>query len=160
MERLFIEKGNAKIEKGSRFKINLELNDKSYKDLEIRSLFPITMPESYIAILDEEGKELAVIKSLSVLTEKEQKVIKETLKEYYMIPKILKVLDREEKRRALRWEVETDRGVVSFEIANRLSDIKTLGTRVIIRDSNDNRYEIPDYEKLDIKSFKKISIDI
>ena len=81
MERLFIEKGNVKIEKGSRFKINLELNDKSYKDLEIRSLFPITMPESYIAILDEEGKELAVIKSLSVLTEKEQKVIKETLKD-------------------------------------------------------------------------------
>ena len=48
-----------------------------------------------------------------------------------------------------------------FDIKNRQSDIKTVyGNRVLIRDANDNRYEIPDWEKLDIKSFKKISTDL
>jgi len=50
--------------------------------------------------------------------------------------------------------VETDHGPVSFRIRNRHSDIKQLyGTnRVIIRDSNDNRYEIPDLTTLDVHS--------
>ena len=58
---------------------------------------------------------------------------------------------------SLRWIVETDRGPVEFRIRNMNSDIKMLdGKRMLVRDSNDNRYEIPDINQLDKKSLHKL----
>jgi hypothetical protein len=49
--------------------------------------------------------------------------------------------------------VETDRGPALIEIRNILHGVKLLyGTRVLLRDGNDNRYEIPDINKLDRQS--------
>ena len=48
-----------------------------------------------------------------------------------------------------------------IEITHRQSDIKVIySRRVLIKDSSDNRYEIPDYEELDAKSLKKIASDL
>ena len=90
-----------------------------------------------------------------------REAVEEALREYYLIPRIIRILDRDEKYGILKWTVETDRGIRSFDIRNRQSDIKTIyGNRVLIKDSDDNRYEIPDWEKLDIKSYKKIATDL
>ena len=61
------------------------------------------------------------------------------------------MIESEDKFGSLTWKVETDHGTVTFRIRNRHSDIKHLrGTsRIIIRDSNDNRYEIPDIDNMD-----------
>ena len=71
--------------------------------------------------------------------------------EYYLIPKITRVVLCEEKFGSIKWEVETDRGPVKFRIRSRHSDIKKMhgSNRIIVRDTNDNRYEIPDYTVLD-----------
>ena len=61
----------------------------------------------------------------------------------------------------LKWTADTDRGVREIEITHRQSDIKVIySRRVLIKDSSDNRYEIPDYEELDAKSLKKIASDL
>ena len=75
-----------------------------------------------------------------------------------MVPKITKVIDCEDKFGTLKWTVDTDRGEITFNIKNRHSDIKHLyGTpRIIVRDSNDNRYEIPDIDALDATSKRKL----
>ena len=63
------------------------------------------------------------------------------------------MLEVTDKYGVLRFRVMTDRGEISFNIRNRHSDIKNLGSnRIIIRDADDNRYEIPDYKALDVKS--------
>jgi hypothetical protein len=50
----------------------------------------------------------------------------------------------------LNIQAETDRGETLIEIRNVLSGIKLLyGFRVLLRDHNDNRYEIPDLRQLD-----------
>ena len=88
-------------------------------------------------------------------------VILSSLNEYYLIPKITKLLDSREKYGILKWKVETDRGIKEFDIRNRHHDIKTLyDGRVLVRDSDDNRYEIPDYNKLDKKSYKLLIAEI
>ena len=68
-----------------------------------------------------------------------------------MIPRIVKLLDAEDKNGAIKWHVLTDRGEIEFRIHNRNSDIKCLrGTRqIMVRDADDNRYHIPDYTALD-----------
>ena len=48
-----------------------------------------------------------------------------------------------------------------LRIRNRNADIKQLyDGRILVRDSNDNRYEIIDYRKLDRDSLRLLSADI
>ena len=70
------------------------------------------------------------------------------------ILEVVALVESSEKFGSLKWTVETDHGLVSFRIRNRHSDIKQFyGTnRILIRDSNDNRYEIRDYTVLDSHS--------
>lgn len=162
MERIYIDSDEVKITRGKAYTVNVEFFDgKTYENIEPRSLFPISGPTQYISLLNEKNEEIAVIRNLNALMPESRKVVEEVLHEYYMIPKILKILDRKEKSGILKWTVETDHGLREIDIHNRLSSIKVIyGTRVLIRDANDNRYEIPDYENLDAKSFKKIAADL
>jgi hypothetical protein len=74
-----------------------------------------------------------------------------------MIPEITEILHVEDKFGVLKWRVMTDRGEIEFSIRNRHSDIKLLGKkRLLVRDSNDNRYQVTDISKLDKKSLKRI----
>ena len=86
-----------------------------------------------------------------------RRVVEECLNEYYLIPHITAVYDITDRKGMLKWTVMTDRGERSFSIRNRHSDIKILyDGRVLIRDSDDNRYEIPSIEGLDRKSRSKL----
>ena len=82
--------------------------------------------------------------------------IKACFTDFYMIPKISEVIAVQDKFGSLKFKVRTERGVVEFRIRNRHSDIKALrgSGRILIRDSNDNRYEIPDFTELDKRSRK------
>ena len=126
-------------------------------NLEPRRLFPFTNTDKYITLLDEKEQEIAMIKSLDDLESESRKAIEECFFEYYMIPEIKEVLNVEDKFGALKWTVRTDRGNIEFSIRNRHSDIKLIARkRLLVRDSNDNRYHINDISLLDKKSLKKI----
>ena len=126
-------------------------------DLEPRRLFPFTNTENYITLLDEKENEVAMIKSLDDLDPESKKAIKDCFFEYYMIPEIKEILHVDDKFGTLKWSVLTDRGNVEFSIRNRHSDIKLIGKkRLIVRDSNDNRYHVNDISLLDKKSLKRI----
>ena len=57
--------------------------------------------------------------------------------------------------------MDTDRGRHSFLILNTSIDIKTLyDGRILVRDSNDNRYEIEDVHKLDKDSLNLLKFDM
>lgn len=79
------------------------------------------------------------------------------LDEYYMMPKIKRFIKMSDKFGIWMWTAETDRGVFTFEIRNHLTAVKPLyDGRVLIKDANDNRYEIPDVNQLDKRSRKMI----
>lgn len=152
MRRIYVDKYTGKIERTDLYLVRLTMKDGSvYENLEPRKLFPYTNQTMFITLLDSDERELGFVRDFDELDEDSKKALLECFKEYYMIPKILKVLECEDKFGTLKWRVETDRGEVTFNIKNRHSDIKHLyGTpRVIVRDSNDNRYEIPDINKMD-----------
>lgn len=162
MGRIYINSDEARITRGGSYTLKLEFyNGKTYENLEARCLFPITGPTRYISLITDKNEEVAVIRNLDNLMEESKKAVSEVLKEYYMIPKITGILDRSEKYGILKWRAVTDRGIRDIEITHRQSDIKVIyGTRILIKDSNDNRYEIPDTEALDAKSLKKIAADL
>lgn len=131
------------------------------KSLEPRRLFPLSGLRSYITLLDSDLKEKAVIRNLDTLMPESKKAIEECLEEYYLIPRITAVLNIVEKFGVLKWTIMTDRGERTIRIKNRHSDIKTLyDGRVLVRDANDNRYEIPDVSQLDKRSQKLLSYEL
>lgn len=121
--------------------------------LEPHRMFPISGKNGYIALLDNEGEDVAIIRNMDTLPEESRKTVQSALDELYMIPKILRFIKMSEKFNIWMWTAETDRGIFTFEIRNHITAIKPLyDGRILIKDANDNRYEIPDFNKLDKKS--------
>lgn len=154
MARFYIDGDMARITKTESSKVRLEVyGGETFENLEPRRLFPLSGLTRYISLLDTDAHEKAIIRNLETLMPESREAIEQCLDEYYLIPKISAITDRKEKYGILKWTVETDKGTRSFDIRNIYSNIKVLyDNRVLIRDSDDNRYEIPDFTKLDAKS--------
>ena len=159
MSRIYVDKYLGRLERTDIYRVRLIMRDGSvFENLEPRRLFPFSNTSMYITLLDKNEKEVGFIRNLEELDEQSVKVLEECFAEYYMIPQITAILAISEKFGSLKWTVETDRGVITFRIMNRQSDVKRMhGTnRILFRDSNDNRYEIRDYTALDTASQRKL----
>lgn len=128
-----------------------------FTDMELRRMFPISGKNKYISVINGEGEETAMIRNIDNLDSVSRENVKKCLDEYYMMPKILRFIEMTDKFGIWMWTAETDKGIVKFEIKNHITAVKPLfDNRVLIKDANDNRYEIPDYTKLDKHSRKLI----
>ena len=142
-ERIYFDSDKGRIERTDLYLVNLIFHDGTViSGLEPRRLFPITDTGHYISLLDDKEKEIALIRNVADLDEASRQVLEDCFREYYMIPKISQVLEIHDKFGVLEFKVR---------IRNRHSDIKNLNGsgRIVIRDSNDNRYEIPCFDDLD-----------
>lgn len=153
MERIYIDGDMAKfISKDITF-VDVQLQDgTTFQNVEPRCLFPSSDGRKFITLLDENGVEQAVIRDLDTLPKEQREIVEACLAEYYLIPRITKILSATEKFGLITLETETDRGPARIEIRNLLYGFKQVGNRLLLRDSNDNRYEVPDLTKLDSKS--------
>lgn len=151
MERIYIEYDMARFTRKDITLVDVELSDgRTFQNLEPRRLFPVTNPEKYISLLDDSGTEQAVIRDLSTLPTHQREMIEACLAEYYLIPKILKIRRCDERFDGITLYTDTDRGPANIEIRVLLRGLRMMpGHRALIRDINDNRYEIPDVTKLD-----------
>ena len=160
MSRIYLSSSDT-IEKFENHLVKLILADgEELCALEPRRLFPVSNADAYITLLDEEGKERAVIRNLSDLKEESAEVIRRSLADYYLVPRILRIISKAEKYGTLRWTVETDRGICAFDIRNRFHDISVSRSGFVrVRDANDNRYVIEDCNKLDKHSYALLIAD-
>ena len=132
-----------------------------FEKLEPRRLFPVSRANNYITLLDEEGVEVARIKSLMDLNKESLEVIEYSLNDYYLVPHITRIISITEKNGKIHWTVETDRGYKEFDVRNRNHDVRVYSDgRVRVRDSDDNRYIISDYRKLDAHSKRQAVADL
>lgn len=126
-------------------------------ELEVHRLFPKSGGNRYLVLLDGDGEQRAIIRNADNLLPESKEIVLKALDEYYLMPKITRITKMTEKFLIWMWSVETDRGPITFEIRNHIASVKPLyDGRVLIKDANDNRYEIPDYRKLDMKSQRLI----
>ncbi|HQM95812.1 MAG TPA: DUF1854 domain-containing protein [Clostridia bacterium] len=154
----YIEGDNAKIERVDLTHMNVIMFDgQKFDNVEPRRLFPISGLRKYITLLDNDEKEVAIIRNLDSLMDDSKKAVEQCLNEYYLIPKITKVYEVKEVSGNINMHVLTDKGERKFEIWHRYNDIKIIhGTRMLFRDMADNRYEIEDIDKLDKSSRIKL----
>jgi len=160
-ERVFLTKLDI-LERCENNLVNLTLaSGERFERLEPRRLFPVSRADSFITLLDSDGREAGVIRSFSDISPESLSVLRESLDDFYLVPRITRIISKGEKYGTLRWTVETDRGVKSFDIRNRNHDIRVYpGGKVRVRDSDDNRYTIEDYNKLDAHSKALLIADL
>lgn len=134
-------------------------DNKVFCEVEPRVMFPRTEPNKNIALITSTGEQIGVVKDLSEFNEEDRTIVEKMVKEFYNLTTILKVY-REYNHNVERiwsFECETDRGFTTIGITNHTANVKVMpNNRVIIKDFEDNRYEIPDYTKLDAKSQKHL----
>ncbi len=169
-ESLNLTPENAKFTRSEGKLISLEVtNAKGEKEsfervVAVRS-FPITDPDAFISVREpdskarEHGSEIGLIENINIFDEETVKLINEELDRRYFTPKIKKIINIKDKNGGVYWDVDTDAGKFSFVVRNSGSNIRTLeDDRVLIFDIDGNCFEIPDPEKLDKSSYKKIEI--
>ena len=158
MERIYIDNDNARFTRKDLTIVDMELSDgRRFENLEPHRLFPVSVQDQYITLLDENGAEQAVIRNLNTLPAEQRRIVEDCLNEYYLIPKILRIRDFSERFDGLTLFTDTDKGVANIDIRILLKGFRMDGVRVLVRDINDNRYEIPDINRLDSLSRQILS---
>lgn len=119
----------------------------------IRS-FPITDPDQGIALVDAHGHELAWIERLTDLPEEYRVLIESELANREFMPEIKRLLKVSGVITPSTWQVETDRGAVTFILKGE-EDIRRLTvSALMITDSHGIHFLIRDRLALDRQSRK------
>lgn len=123
-----------------------------YPDAAPIRAFPLSDPLHAISICDKDGREIVYLDSLNDLDPALRSTIEEALAKREFVPIILKILSTPPRTEPALWEVETDRGVTSFEVESEDSIYRREPRQVSIVDVRGIRYLIPDTRKLDQRS--------
>ena len=127
--------------------------------------FPISSPDHFISIrepdsqLSGRGAEIGMIRDLSIFPAAMSDLIVDELGRRYFTPAITRIHSFHEKFGYCYWDVTTSAGRVEFIMNNPTANIRTLEDgRVFMYDIDGNCFEIPDTDKLDKASYRKIEV--
>ena len=137
----------------------------TYERVIVLRSFPLTNPDSFLSVRlpdDKEkgkGREVGIIKSIHDFDEETQALLLSELNMRYYTPAVTKIHGIKEKLGYYYWDVETDSGPTTFVLNSPFSNIRTLDDgSVIIDDMEGNCFVVPDPEKLDHASYKRIEV--
>lgn len=116
--------------------------------------FPIAAPNTGIALVSTDGRELAWIEQLTDLPDDARLLLEQELASREFLPQIQKLRQVSAFATPSTWEVDTDRGDTSFVLKGE-EDIRRVGhDALIVTDSHGVQYLVPDLHTLDKTSRK------
>jgi hypothetical protein len=106
-----------------------------------------------VSLLTEDKQEVAMVRRLEELDEASRAVAEDALAERYLMCRITRVHSTDPHFGNRYFDVETDRGAVKFILKDPNRNVTWLSEdRLILRDTQGNRYEIAALSELDAKS--------
>ena len=121
--------------------------------------FPFDLLWEYISVLDEEERELGIVRELSAFPEDVRTLLEGELKKRYYTVTVTQILSVKESFGFSFWRVMTTEGEWKFTLRDTMKSISSVnGSRVFFSDVNGNRFEIPDMSALDAKSRKSLEL--
>ena len=139
----------------------IKVGDKDWGHINILRTFPFSALWEFLSVREIEGKqeEIGIIEDLNFFPKSTFDLIAKQLEIRYFMPKITKIISIKEEYGYAYWNVLTDKGKCSFATsAGSSGAVSKKGNRVIIKDSDENRFEIEDITKLTTKEFKKLDL--
>ena len=128
-----------------------------YLRVVVRRLMPLSNPDGYISLAADEDTEIGILVNPSELAPESLEILQEELDKRYFTPIIQKIYRVKEQFGIHEWEVETERGRITFSVRGLNQNIKQVPpARLFVTDVRGNRYDIPDYRELDPQSYHQI----
>jgi len=132
--------------------------DRSWREVRVARAFPFSDPDRYIGLRDGDDKDIGILTTLHGLDNDSRAIIEEELERRYFTPRIERVLTVKEEFGVVTWEVETDRGPRRFLVRNLRDSTFPLGAnRLMMTDTDGNRYEFPDVSAVGPKAMTVLS---
>lgn len=114
--------------------------------------FPISDPDHWIALVDEDGHEVAMVQDLDDLAPATRQLLEQELARREFVPRIDRIVRISRDTTPCDWEVETDRGRTTFTL-DGVDQVRRLADdRVLVTDARGLRYQIQDTKALDSAS--------
>ena len=133
------------------------LEEVCYTRVAVRRILPLSDPDRYISLGIGEEVEIGIIEDPSRLDSESREILREELDKRYFTPIIQKVYRVKERFGIHDWEVETSRGRITFSVQGLHQNVRHFPpARLLVTDVRGNRYDIPDYHRLDSNSFNQI----
>jgi hypothetical protein len=116
--------------------------------------FPIAAPDTGIALVSTDGRELVWIDRLSDLPEAARMLIEEELTNREFLPEIQRIVHVSTFASPSMWDVETDRGTASFVLKGEEDIRRVTQSTLLIADAHGVQYLVRDIQGLDRGSRK------
>lgn len=150
------EECSFELKQGGFLSLGLKSGEK-YPRVNLYKAFPFTSADEYISVRDNDGKEIGIIRSIHDFPGTVIKYIETEIERRYFAPSIKELVSVKEEFGYSYWEVVTDAGPCRFTVKGGTQNIIHVDNqRIMIIDVDGTRYDIPDVNKLDEKSMKKI----
>ena len=133
-----------------------------YPYIVLRRALPIKEPTRYISVADHENKEITIIRDLADLSDAQRALVTRELDNRYYTPTVREVLSVKDKLGYVYLELRLQNndgttGVKNCAVKDVNRNIRMLSeTSLIIFDVDGNRYTVPELNKLDKTSLKKL----
>lgn len=132
---------------------------RDYGRVLLHRAFPFDHPDGLVSVLQEDGFEIGVIRSIADFDDKTAAMLRDVLDKTYFIPEITRIYSTKDRFGFVYFKCATDKGDVDFVLRNPFGSIIRLGEHnIYLIDVDGNRYHIPDVSKLDRKSYRKIEL--
>lgn len=158
---LYLTEKNAVFARTEGGFVSLEVEGNFYERVQVVRMFPYMEKRRFISIrtVNDRSKEIGIIEDLNKFNKETQRVLEEQLNLRYFTPVIVKVVAIKEEYGFAYWNVLTDHGECCFTIQMGGNAISHLSdSRILICDIDENRFEIPDVNKLSSSERKKLDL--
>ncbi|MDE6579121.1 MAG: DUF1854 domain-containing protein [Ruminiclostridium sp.] len=159
-----IDVNKLKLEKKDSGYLFAEYEGNSYEEVSLTRLQPFYCLDTYISVAfrnnEEEWIEIGVIKDLKEMSDEQRKLCEDYLDFRYYIPIITKIYSiRDNRRGYLFVDAETTAGRKKIAVNDWWTNFRLNTSGILtVTDSDGNKYQVPDLNKLDGKSNKKLEL--
>lgn len=157
----YLNKENAHFERTGTGFLSLRIGEEFYPRVQVVRMFPFSDKDSFLSIrtTEERSKEIGIIEKLEDMDAHVVEMLKEQLTLHYFTPIIEKVLKIKDEYGFAYWNVVTNHGACHF--TSRMGGnavIHLSETRILVMDIDENRFEIPDINRLTPKERKRLDL--
>lgn len=142
----------------------LRLTEENKSWLEVRPVWasPMSYPGKYLALIDAKDNEIVMFtEPEKELSDENWAVVQRDLERRYLNGFVLEIIEAKTVFGYTYWTVVTDRGKKDFVTMSLQENAQWLNpTHLILNDVDGNRFEIPDINKLDPVSRKKLDLTV
>jgi hypothetical protein len=160
-EANYLSPQQVRLRRTPRGTVEMTLGAERFPSVRFYLSYPLAEEGKLISVrdaLDENQREIGIITDTSGLDPETRNIVEEELAWRYFTPRIQRIVSlREEGIRQL-WEVETNRGKKQFTVKDPYEHVRQIADgRLLITDTYECRYEIPDVNQLDKESRELLS---